>query len=79
VKLLPQDNELYVLAQSRMRIHKERGMWQRKLRALVKRLKEKEDATFSFSLNRSKLREVRRREGRYLLRTNLCDRKPAQG
>jgi hypothetical protein len=117
VKLLPQDNELYVLAQSRMRIHKERGIRQRKLRALVKRLRElqqmkftsaqplllklgevrgryraawrllnvvmpdskaKEDATFSFSLNRSKLREVRRREGRYLLRTNLCDRNPAE-
>ena len=40
VKLLPQDNELYVLAQSSMRIHKERGIRQRKLRALVKRLKE---------------------------------------
>jgi len=117
VKLLPQDNELYVLAQSRMRIHKERGIRQRKLRALIKRLKElqqmkftsaqplllklgevrgryraawrllsvvmpdskaKEDATFSFSLNRSKLREARRREGRYLLRTNLCDRNPAE-
>ena len=117
VKLLPQDDELYVLAQSRMRIHKERGIRRRKLRALVKRLKElqqmkftsaqplllklgeargryraawrllsvvlpdskaKEDATFSFSLNRSKLREARRREGRYLLRTNLCDRNPAE-
>jgi hypothetical protein len=30
------------------------------------------------SLNRKKLRQVRRREGRYLLRTNLCDRDPAQ-
>jgi transposase len=35
------------------------------------------DATFSFALNRDKLRQTRRREGRYLLRTNLCDRDPA--
>jgi Transposase DDE domain len=40
--------------------------------------KAREDTTFSFSLNRSKLREVRRREGRYLSRTNLCDRHPAE-
>jgi transposase len=36
-----------------------------------------DDATFSFALNRDKLRQTRRREGRYLLRTNLCDREPA--
>ncbi len=35
-------------------------------------------AGFSFALNRNKLRQVRRREGRYLLRTNLCGRDPAQ-
>jgi hypothetical protein len=35
-------------------------------------------ATFSFRLNRQKLRQVRRREGRYLLRTNLCEDDPAQ-
>ena len=35
-------------------------------------------ATFSFALNRQKLRQVRRREGRYLLRTNLCGRDSAQ-
>ena len=35
-------------------------------------------ATFSFRLNRDKLRVARRREGRYLLRTNLCGRDPAQ-
>jgi hypothetical protein len=34
-------------------------------------------ATFSFTLNRKKLRRARRREGRYLLRTNLCEREPA--
>jgi len=36
------------------------------------------NVTFSFQLNRQKLREVRRREGRYLLRTNLSGREPAQ-
>ena len=34
--------------------------------------------TFSFRLNRQKLTEVYRREGRYLLRTNLCGKQPAQ-
>jgi len=29
--------------------------------------------SFSFALNRKKLRTTRRREGRYLLRTNLTD------
>ena len=111
VKLLPQDQELFVLAQSRARIHKERAMRQRKLKWLWARLKEiaamelnreellmklgaartkapaawrlvdiavaEEKATFSFALNRPKLRQVRRREGRYLLRTNLCGKDPA--
>ena len=35
-------------------------------------------ASFSFRLNRHKLRQVRQREGRYLLRTNLCGREPAE-
>jgi transposase len=111
VKLLPQEQELYVLAQSHARIHKERAMRRRKLKWLWARLKQiaamdltreellmklgaarakaraawrlidievaPDDATFSFALNRDKLRQVRRREGRYLLRTNLCDRDPA--
>ncbi|MPW22421.1 IS1634 family transposase [Paraburkholderia sp. CNPSo 3157] len=34
--------------------------------------------TFRFELDRIKLREVRRREGRYLLRTNLSGHDPAQ-
>ncbi len=38
----------------------------------------KRAATFSFRLNREKLRNARRREGRYLLRTNLCDQDPAK-
>lgn len=33
--------------------------------------------TFTFELNRRKLREVRRREGRYLLRTNLTGTDPS--
>lgn len=112
VKLLPQDQELYVLAQSRARIHKERAMRRRKLKWLWARLKQisamsldreellmklgaarakaraawrlidievaAKGSTLSFALNRNKLRQVRRREGRYLLRTNLCGRDPAQ-
>jgi hypothetical protein len=35
-------------------------------------------ASFKFRLNRAKLRQVRRREGRYLLRSNLCGRDPAE-
>jgi len=117
VKLLSQENELYVFAQSRDRVHKERAMRQRQLKALCKRLgqlqkmklearplllklgeareryraawrlidfelpegtAEKGMATFSFRLNRQKLRVARRREGRYLLRTNLRGRDPAE-
>jgi transposase len=36
------------------------------------------NVTFSFRLNRQKLRAMRRREGRYLLRTNLSGKEPAQ-
>ncbi|HKD77959.1 MAG TPA: IS1634 family transposase, partial [Ktedonobacterales bacterium] len=113
VKLLPQDQEMYVLAQSQARIHKERAMRRRKLKWLWARLKQiaamdnlshkellmklgaaranaraawrlldvevaNQDASFTFALNRDKLRQVRRREGRYLLRTNLCDEDPAK-
>src|SRR5246127_4290381 len=116
VKVLPQENELYLFAQSQDRLNKERSMRRRQLKALWKRLgqlqrmklKSREHllklgeakgryraawrlvdiqlpeptaeaiATLSFSLNRQKLRQVRRREGRYLLRTNLCGRDPAQ-
>jgi transposase len=111
VKLLPLEQELYVLAQSHARIHKERAMRRRKLKWLWARLKQiaameltreellmklgaarakaraawrlidvevaPDNATFSFALNRDKLRQTRRREGRYLLRTNLCAREPA--
>jgi transposase len=112
VKLLPQEQELYVLAQSHARIHKERAMRRRKLKWLWARLKQISDmdidreellmklgaarakaraawrlidvevapagASFTFTLNCNKLRHVRRREGRYLLRTNLCGQEPAQ-
>lgn len=37
-----------------------------------------DSATFSFTLDRKKLRQARRREGRYLLRTNLTDADPAR-
>jgi transposase len=111
VKLLPEDQETYVFAQSRERIHKERAMRQRKLRWLWPRLiqiagmkltrqellmklgaaRAKAPAAwrlldvdiadvgtaFTFKLNRKRLRLVRRREGRYLLRTNLNERDPA--
>jgi len=112
VKLLPQEEELYVLARSSARIDKERAMRRRKLKWLWARLKElsamslsREEllmklgaarakapaawrlvdvhvdpqiATFTYALNRDKLRNLRRREGRYLLRTNLCGREPAE-
>jgi transposase len=116
VKVLPQENELYIFAQSQDRLNKERAMRRRQLRALWKRLGQLQQmkltarelllklgeakgryraawrlmdiqfpkpttkgiASFSFALNRQKLRIVRRREGRYLLRTNLLGRDPAQ-
>jgi hypothetical protein len=112
VKLLPQDGEMYVFAQSEDRIAKERAMRRRQLHRLLERLKAigamtlkpkellmklgaarsqypaawrlldisiaEHEASFSYRLRRDKLRQVRRREGRYLLRTNLTDSDPAQ-
>ncbi len=117
VKLLEQDGELYVLAKSDARVHKERAMRWRRLKKLWVRLGElqgqkltrdelllklgaaKKDAgrayalvaiklpeptqavsaeTFTFALRKDKLRVVRRREGRYLLRSNLCEEDPAK-
>ena len=37
-----------------------------------------DSATLSYRLDRDKLRQARRREGRYLLRTNLIDDDPAR-
>src|SRR5260370_2945988 len=39
---------------------------------------DKKHPSFTFALNRKKLRTARRREGRYLLRTNLTENDPAQ-
>jgi hypothetical protein len=38
---------------------------------------DQESSMFSYALNRQKLRRIRRREGRYLLRTNLTENDPA--
>ena len=112
VKLLAQDDELYVLAESRDRVAKERSMRRRQLQWLWARLKKlntmdltrdallmklgaaqtktpaawrlievdvaKDGASFTYRLDRDRLRQVRRREGRYLLRTNLTASDPAQ-
>ena len=117
VKLLPQEKELYVLAQSKDRVNKERAMRRRQLKGLVKRLKELQQMelardqlllklgaakaqypaawrlvhsqvpkegepvnaqTFTFQLRTDKLRRVRRREGRYLLRSNLSPEDPGR-
>jgi len=111
VKLLAQDGEFYVFAESAYRVLKERAMRRRQLKWLWRRLKElaamkntreqllmklgaarakapvgwrlvdvkvdKTSAAFTFALNRNKLRTIRRREGRYLLRTNLTESDPA--
>jgi hypothetical protein len=37
-----------------------------------------DSATFSYRLDRAKLRQARSREGRYLLRTNLVEEDPAK-
>jgi hypothetical protein len=99
VKLLPRDGELYVLAESRDRVAKERAMRRRQLKWLCTRLEQlssmqltrdallmklgsagskapaawrlidievaEHAASFSYRLNRDKLEQVRRREGRY--------------
>ena len=112
VKLLPQEGELYVFAESTDRIAKERSMRRRQLKWLWARLAQigsmqlsrdallmklgsaqskapaawrlidiklaEQEASFSYSLNRDKLKKVRRREGRYLLRTNLTETDPVR-
>jgi Transposase DDE domain len=111
VKLLAQDGEFYVFAESADRVLKERAMRRRQLKWLWRRLGElaamkitreqllmklgaarakapvgwrlvdvkvaQASADFTFALNRGKLRQIRRREGRYLLRTNLTESDPA--
>src|SRR6202158_2001312 len=112
VKLLAQDDELYVFAESRDRVAKERSMRRRQLKWLWARLNklstmsltrdellmklgaakakapaawrlidvdvDKCAARFTYRLDRHKLAQVRRREGRYLLRTNLTESDPAK-
>ena len=112
VKLLPQDGELYVFAQSADRIAKERSMRRRQLKWLWGRLAQLQDmdltrdellmrlgsarskvptawrlvrislsargSHFTYRLDRKKLKQVRRREGRYLLRTNLTEADPVK-
>ena len=112
VKLLPQEGELYVFAQSADRVAKERAMRRRQMKWLWARLAQlagmkltreellmrlgaarrqahtawrlmlievaANSATLSYRLDRDKLRQARRREGRYLLRTNLTDDDPAR-
>jgi hypothetical protein len=38
----------------------------------------KRGASFTYQLDRNKLRQVRRREGRYLLRTNFTESEPRE-
>ena len=110
VKLIEQGEETYVFARSQARRDKEQAMRRRRLRKLIKRLRElqrqdltrdelllklgaaKKEAgkayglltihtpgkdqpvtpqTFHFTLDRKKLRIARRREGGYLLRSNI--------
>jgi transposase len=112
VKLLPQAGEVYVLAQSDDRRHKERAIRRRQLKTLWKRLHQLREMSLTrdalllklgaakqqapaawrlveiqlpadteplrFALHKDRLRAVRRREGRYLLRTNLTAAEPAQ-
>jgi transposase len=112
VKLLPEDGELYVFAESVDRVAKERAMRKRQLKWLWARLAQlttmkltrdallmklgsartkapaawrlaiievdAQGAGFSFRLDRDKLRQVRRREGRYLLRTTLDESDPVK-
>jgi len=112
VKLLAQDGELYVFAESRDRVAKERSMRRRQLKWLWARLAKLSTMTgtrdallmklgaartktpgawrliaidvpprgarFTYRLDRAKLRQARRREGRYLLRTNLTESDPAK-
>ena len=63
VKLLPQDDELYVFAESRDRVHKERAMRQRQLKSLVKRLKQLQQMKFNDT--RQLLLKLGEAKGRY--------------
>ena len=64
VKLLPQDGEVYVLAESGVRIHKERAMRRRKLKALWSRLHELQTQDLTRDQLLEKLGAARDRAGR---------------
>jgi transposase len=64
VKLLPQDGEVYVLAESGARISKERGMRRRKLKALWQRLHEIQQQDLPRDQRLEKLGGARDRAGR---------------
>ena len=64
VKLLPQAGEVYVLAQSGARTHKERAMRRRKLKALWQRLKEVQAQDLTRDQRLQKLAVARDRAGR---------------
>ena len=112
VKLLPQDKELYILAESKDRVSKERAMRRRQLKGLWERLKKlqamklkrderlkklgaalhdypvaarlvectikRRSGKLTFALRKDKLRRVRKREGRYLLRSNIISGRSAE-
>src|SRR6266576_3182692 len=80
VKLLPREGELYILARSEGHRQKERAIRQRRLKHLWAWLREVQvpkpeqpvnAETFAFWLRKDKLRQAFRREGHYLLRSNL--------
>jgi transposase len=64
VKLLPQEGEVYVLAESGARTGKERGMRRRKLKALWQRLKEIQSQDITRDQRLEKLGGARDRAGR---------------
>ena len=118
VKLVKDQNEVYVLVESDGRKQKERSMRLRRVRKLLDRLKEiralksndrdnllkkvgaaeKEagrcagflkinipspedlinETTFYWTINRAKYRQIRRREGQYLLRSNQTSEDPGE-
>jgi transposase len=112
VKLLEEEKELYVLAESKDRVNKERAMRRRQLKGLWHRLKKMQgmklkrdellqklgaalheyptaarliDTTvapqttaLSFTLRKDKMRQAPKREGRYLLRSNITAGRTAE-
>lgn len=68
VKLLPQDNELYVLAQSAARTNKERAMRRRKLKTLWQRLRQLQQQDLTRDQLLQKLGAARDRAGRAVAR-----------